>query len=228
MVTAKASKDRQEIDQLQQRIDQRASNLKGLDESIRTRQERLGEIEAKQRSLLLEARVKKNSEAQGLIDSLFGEADALRREIFLDVAAREAESQEHEKDEAELKREQWRARCEEVKGLIRQHLKDDLEGRVAELVSDLYEASAALTDAEKKIADALRALDPSMYPLAMELGFYFPQRRQWTNAYRLRNTLGLPVRELPAGAAATKRQKEKWFMELMDRIDAAPEGKAKA
>jgi len=226
-----AKKTQSTVEQLGSEIEQLESELQKLEESRRLRAGEVEAFEADRRSCVVAARVQKDPDAQRNVERITAEIAKRETEDVFDADAIEQVTASLQAKKDALRREQWRARCEEVNELIREHLKNDLEGAVADRVTDLQRASAALADSEQKIAAALRDLDPSLNALAMEPGYYFPQRRQWTIALRLKDVTGVPVAALPAQALSNKQDQGRWFTKLIERIDAVPEsgtkGKAK-
>ncbi len=223
-----ANKTQSTVEQLVSKIEQLESDRQKLEEARRLRAGDVNALEAERRSCVVAARVQKDPDAQRNVERITAKIAVRGTEDVFDADAIEQVTASLQAEKDALRREQWRARCEELNGLIRRHLKNDLDGAVQERTTDLQQASAALADSEKEIAEALRALDPSLNALAQELVQYFPHRRQWTNAWRLRDTLGVPVVEVPARALYNKQDVERWFTKLMERIDAVPESETKA
>src|ERR1039458_1947141 len=183
-------------DKRQARIGELESGLQQLGETRRLRSEQITALETEQREHVVGARMRKSSEAQANIDRLSGEIAKLRTEDVWDSAAIEEISAQLAEEKAALRREQWQARCETVNRLVKTRAKGELEQRLLDQALQLSQTAAELTKSDREIADALRALHPSLARDAQE----FPYREVWrcnVLSWLLRDAARIPIVQEP-------------------------------
>jgi hypothetical protein len=206
----------------QGKIDELEAELQKLGEARRLRGEQITALEGEQREHIIGARVHQSVEAQGNVDRLSGEISKLRTDDVWDSDAIEQISSQLADAKAALRREQWQARCETVNRLVKSRSKGELEGRLLDLALQLRQTATEITDGDREIVSALRALHPSLARDANE----FPYRERWRRAavsFFLSGVINTPAFREPLNTSRMQELAVDAFDLVRRHIDEAAE-----
>jgi hypothetical protein len=231
-------------DKVRAKIEQLEAELKNLAESRRLRAGQIIVFETEQRKEMVDARVHKIEVAQANVDRLSGEIAKLRTEDDWDCAAIEEMSTNLAEEKAGLCREEWRTRCATVNRLLKSRVKGVLEQRLLDLVLQLKQTAAEITESDKEIRGALGSLHHSLardvngncitgnsqrnvpYPSLVRDANEFPYRDSWRRSalsYLLRDVVDTPVCREPLDTARMQERAVDFFDLLMRHVKEVAE-----